>query len=221
MVKYELGCLKILEAFGGVVNTNAIMSHFDKQFNEKISAQDKLYTEYGQLRWHMNIYHALLSLKASGLAINSNRGWWQLTELGKEWMNAHGNQDWETCCHNLGKNDWHNLSKNEQTDVGTIYSGPSDQNGIKETEPSFSILDEYKLGTLAKNIVLRVQDIVKRKTPHCSDDELCGLIEFCYRLELYPEGAYLFGFIDAAKIEPALYDRFKLIASVCRLRSFQ
>ncbi len=52
-----------------------------------------------------------------------------------------------------------------------------------------------------------------------TDVELCGWVEFCYQLELFPEAIQLFSHIDAAFVDAELYKKTRDLFEVCKLRS--
>lgn len=53
---------------------------------------------------------------------------------------------------------------------------------------------------------------------HTNDEMLCDWIAFCYKFELYSEGAALFSCIHPEFVNPWLYERTKRLAEVCTLR---
>jgi hypothetical protein len=51
-----------------------------------------------------------------------------------------------------------------------------------------------------------------------TSEKICDWVTMCYSLELYSEGAELFGFVDPLEVNEWYYERTKKIARSCALR---
>lgn len=239
---YDLALLELLENLGGSGDARDVCQRFGDEYQTNIPQGHYEELPSGVVRWEKKVHFSRLRLKTKGLLDESHRGMWILSQAGRQWLEQYKTESWEVKrdapwmegalappykkrkAPNSGKP---LLSYEELVEVkkhlpsdkfDQIFGSAWEAAQRQRMAQLVTRMDERKLVTLVRENVRHIQDIVLGKVNTPSDAELCGLVEFCYQMELFREGTALFQRIEPNSVDEAIYSRAKKIAETCRLK---
>jgi hypothetical protein len=194
-----------------------------------------------RLRWVEHVHWARFILKDKGLLDASERGIWQISEAGRQWVVSHKNDSWDIKRESIlgthkrkiqnsghkvtdktNKLSYYELSELKEilpADKFEQFFGPTWRLSQQHNKVRLiTALSDEQIVALVRPKIKQIQSLVIGESSSIAPSEIPGLIEFCYRLELFSEGATLFARLDPSSVDNSDYIRAKKIAEICRLK---
>jgi hypothetical protein len=233
----DLLVLLILQHLGGKASTTRVFDYLEKILAPAFESED-IEPEYrngmriGAHRWHHYI-HATVALPTSGLRSNGyvlparadERGIWTISDKGRQRVQT---------LLKTGRDPHSGITLAELTqsldipflkgpNIAPPPPGEPPVEPTKRTHRARGIVtdlgEESRQSQILAEEITHIREFLDGNSAlHTSDETLCDWIGFCYRFELFAEGAALFPHIHPEFVNPWFYERTKKLADICALR---
>jgi hypothetical protein len=247
---YHMPLLRLLaEKYPDGAELRTVCRGFLQRYRDRIPPDHTNRTDNkGREPWQLDVEWSRNTLCRAGLMDDSVRGYWRLTQAGKDWLAQ--NPTASRLGTDLASQQHSSTSKPQSSalvastrresvapagidlvklerlrkelppDVFRTELGALYEKLLAESRAnSITAVTDSGLLTTARLQVRRIQDYLQgRAADTPKSEELCDWIQFAYRLELHLEAAALWQYVHQDEVNPWQYERTKKIAMACRAR---
>jgi hypothetical protein len=245
---YFVPLLRLLaEEFPDGAKTHAVCQGFFQRYRDQIPPHhtDRTVTD-GSEPWEVNVRWSRNTLCRAGLMDDSLRGYWRLTQTGKEWLAQHPDASHlDAGIVGRYRSDVSrprspvvrtrkeavapfglDIAMLEQTrqampdeQFRRVWGALYDQLLAEESAKVITPVTAKSILASARQQIRRIRDYLKG----CASDspkseELCDWILFAYTFELHREAAALWRYVRQDEANPWQFERTKKLVMACRTR---
>jgi hypothetical protein len=245
---YFVPLLRLLaDEFPDGAKTSTVCKRFLQRYRDQIPPHhtDHTVTD-GSEPWEVNVRWSRNTLCRAGLMDDSVRGYWRLTQTGKEWLAQHPDASQLDAgivgSHRSGVTrprspvvrirkeavapSGLDISMLEQTrqvmpaeQFRRVWGALYDKLRAEESAKVITQVTDKGILLSARQQIRRIQEYLKGHTADSpKSEELCDWILFAYTFELHHEAAALWQYVRQDEVNPWQCERTKKLVMVCRTR---